>query len=1227
MVDQGQSLNFTSNQDVTWSLASLGTLTNVTKTSVTYNAPAVVNAAAMDHLIATSVKDTKKSVSIEIDLLPPPSITTAALPDGTNATAYSQQVQASGGVGTKTFTVPANTLPAGLTMSASGLITGKPTGSNVTSNFTITVTDQGTPPLMAMKALSIHIAPPPALVITSTSPLPNGTTNVVYNSSGAVAASGGIAPVTFAITGGALPHGLALNANTGLITGTPDTTANNFGVFNFTVTATDTAIPPQTPSKAFTITITPPLLAITNTTLPNGQVGFSYNGTVQAMGGFPPLVFSVSAGTLPNGLALNAANGAITSMPTVANTFNFTIKVQDAAAQMATQAYTVTIAPAISIALTTPPPASLQATLTAIVAATVSNDSGNMGVDWSVTCGSAGACGSFNPVHTASAGNTTFTAPAAVPTGGTVTITATSTADPTKKASGMTTITPPPIIVTFVSTLPPVSLQVSTSATVTAHVANDSMNLGVDWSVTCGSAGACGSFSLAHTASDTGTMFTAPAAVPTGTTVTIKAASTADNTKFVTAVITITTAPPVMIVFTTAPPTSLIVSATAPMSATVTNDPTNAGVNWIVLCGSAGRCGSFSALHTASGANTTYTAPAAVPAGPSVTIRAVSAADNTKFVTANTTITPTPIMIIFMPLLPASVATSSVTTMSSTVSNDPTIAGVDWSVTCGSASCGSFNPTHTASGANTTYTAPAAVPAGGTVTIKAASTADNTKFATGNVTITGGALTCPLTLGGQENLLNGTYAGLFNGWDDTKGMFQATASVTANGAGTITGGVADSNGVGQTPSINQTITNGCYTIGTGGRGKMIWNFGGGGGSVTFSFVMRADGKNGNLIEFDDTTGTTGGRGSGSIRLQDTTLFLASTLNGAFAFGVRGEKSDGTRVGSLGAFSLNGVNTLSGGAVDYSEPNTSFTGLAATGSFTAPDATHGRGTLTITIASVPVIGNLTLHFAYYITRGGSGTLPIIYLQSTDTPDAVGHPLQNGLMAKQSGGPFSAASVTGSVIFALTGFDSSHGITNTIVGLATSAGTGTFTGFGDQEADAAPLVNVAVSGTIVIGANGLGTLQITSPAVLVPTSIVMVAPNTALMLEGTQTGPGKDTQTGILQPQTAGPFTTGSLVGTFIFGSDEPATTATDVEVGTVAITSPGFITITQDSSNTSGLQPNTVMTATYTMAANGRGDITITSGGSGTAVIYLYSANKAVVMRRGGGDIALFNLEQ
>jgi len=92
----------------------------------------------------------------------------------------------------------------------------------------------------------------------------------------------------------------------------------------------------------------------------------------------------------------------------------------------ATRSVTITVTSPVSVAISQPPPISLQANATASIAATVTGDANNKGVDW--TCSPAGSCGSFNPKHTASGATTTFTAGA---TAQGVTITATSTADTT----------------------------------------------------------------------------------------------------------------------------------------------------------------------------------------------------------------------------------------------------------------------------------------------------------------------------------------------------------------------------------------------------------------------------------------------------------------------------------------------------------------------------------------------------------------------------------------------------------------------------------------------------------------------------------------------------------------------------------------------------------------------------------------------------------------------------
>src|SRR5258708_18381133 len=106
----------------------------------------------------------------------------------------------------------------------------------------------------------------------------------------------------------------------------------------------------------------------------------------------------------------------------------------------------------ISVVLSTPPPSSIVAGGTATISATVSNDTAAKGVTWS--CAPAGTCGSFSPMSTASGASTTYTAPASSPSGGMVTITASSVTDGTNSPTPAFTIpgpssvlsTPPPSI-------------------------------------------------------------------------------------------------------------------------------------------------------------------------------------------------------------------------------------------------------------------------------------------------------------------------------------------------------------------------------------------------------------------------------------------------------------------------------------------------------------------------------------------------------------------------------------------------------------------------------------------------------------------------------------------------------------------------------------------------------------------------------------------------------------
>jgi len=351
-IDDGQIMNIaailtndSSGKGATWSMSGVGTLTNETATATAYNAPASGGGSAT--ITATSVADSTKTASLTITVTAAPSITTTSLPAGTEGTAYNQTVAVSGGAGTLTFSVSSGTLPAGLTMSGAGAITGTPTGPNGASNFTVKVTDSsGAGAQSSTQALSITINQPPAPTIT-TSSLPNGVEGTAYSQT--VQVSGGLNPFTFTISAGALPGGLGMS-NAGVISGAP---SGPNGTANFTVKVTDTSNPTQSATHSLSITVnlpSPP--TITTTSLPGGTVGGKYNqtlaGTCPSSVTLGACTWGISSGALPAGLSLNSGSGAITGKPTGPASgvpIGFTVSYTDKAApqQLATKALSILI--------------------------------------------------------------------------------------------------------------------------------------------------------------------------------------------------------------------------------------------------------------------------------------------------------------------------------------------------------------------------------------------------------------------------------------------------------------------------------------------------------------------------------------------------------------------------------------------------------------------------------------------------------------------------------------------------------------------------------------------------------------------------------------------------------------------------------------------------------------------------------------------------------------------
>lgn len=122
-------------------------------------------------------------------------------------------------------------------------------------------------------------------------------------------------------------------------------------------------------------------LSITTSSLPAGQVGTAYSQTLTISGATAPATFSVSVGSLPAGLSLNASTGVITGTPTSATTGSFTVVVTDAKGCFDPQPLTITTsaAPVCSLKATATSGPCVPATNSYVVTGTVSatNTTGN----------------------------------------------------------------------------------------------------------------------------------------------------------------------------------------------------------------------------------------------------------------------------------------------------------------------------------------------------------------------------------------------------------------------------------------------------------------------------------------------------------------------------------------------------------------------------------------------------------------------------------------------------------------------------------------------------------------------------------------------------------------------------------------------------------------------------------------------------------------------------------
>jgi hypothetical protein len=413
---------------------------------------------------------------------------------------------------------------------------------------------------------------------------------------------------------------------------------------------------------------------------------------------------------------------------------------------------------------------------------------------------------------------------------------------------------------------------------------------------------------------------------------------------------------------------------------------------------------------------------------------------------------------------PTSMVVGSTANVAATVTDDPKNGGVTWNCSpapfCGAAS---FNPGQTASGANTTFTAPLTVPPGSAqVTITATSVTD-TSISSNSVNITIGVASNNFSFyvtGKEANVVGDTYS------------IAGIVTISADGSGTVLGGVEDYNdgdGITSPQPNGDSIAAGSLTLADDGSGNGILTLMIPGNTKlgvngVESFAVNFPNSSHALIAQFDGTATS----SGSLDLQTLTTIPSA---GSFSFVASGAGVDGEPVADGGIFTITGSSIA--GFVDINDGGAFSRNTAFSGTLGIAD-TFGRGALTNNSA-------FPVSLIYYVVA--PEVIRIINVDKTDT--AVGSAFGQG-----SNSNFSNNSIRQSV-FSLENNPSGYAAAGQF---STSAGaaairsnsnsvvhegqptTNEFNGVGDlNELDGAVLTAAPITGTYNLAANGYGTFN--------------------------------------------------------------------------------------------------------------------------------------------------------
>ena len=303
--------------------ASVNAAGQVQVLSATLPGSYTVNLAITDSCNATANVPLTLNVSC-------PSLTfnPATLPNAVQGTAYSQTLTATPAGGNYSYTLVTGALPPGLTLASNGALSGTPTAGG---NYSFAVKATGWGMCQKTQSYTLLVTGTCTAITLEPATLPGATVGAAYSQS---LTASPVGTYTFAVTQGALPNGLALAAQTGVLSGTPLAG----GTFSFRVTATGAG--GCTGSRNYVVGVSCGVLTFTPTTLPNGTRGVAYSQQL-ALNPAATTTFSLLLGSLPPGFSLSNA-GLLSGTTSQAGTYNFTVKAISGTCQ-GTKAYALVI--------------------------------------------------------------------------------------------------------------------------------------------------------------------------------------------------------------------------------------------------------------------------------------------------------------------------------------------------------------------------------------------------------------------------------------------------------------------------------------------------------------------------------------------------------------------------------------------------------------------------------------------------------------------------------------------------------------------------------------------------------------------------------------------------------------------------------------------------------------------------------------------------------------------